>query len=372
MISIVQVTLEYFAEYLWNAAKSLIIKVKSMISLINRTLGRRRFLSTAVMTLAATQLSMTACEEVNSSVPKPAGVPTMKPGTNTSLSTPLPAQLGPPFTHQIAQVNGIRVHYVIGGQGFPVVLLHGWPETWYEWRKIMPALAKKYTVIAPDSRGLGDSERTESGYDAATLAEDLFSLVHSLGFQQIFLVGHDVGASTAYAYAARYREAVQRLVILDVPLEGFGREDFAAKRNIWWYGFFQAPGSLAESLAVERERILLGWFFSRAGAAITQEDVDEYVRWYTGRDALRAGFAYYQAFSTNAQLFQGYNKEKLSIPVLALGGENGGAGWPFYSLSQVAEHVSGGIIPQCGHYIAEEQPEELLRQLNAFFSGQEE
>jgi len=292
------------------------------------------------------------------------------------MTTPLPAQLESRFTHQTAQVNGFRLHYVIGGQGFPVVLLHGWPETWYQWRKIMPALAEKYTVIAPDSRGLGDSERTESGYDAATLAEDAFSLVRSLGFQQMFLVGHDLGVSTAYAYAARYREAVQRLVILDVSLEGFGREEFAAKRNIWHFGFFQAPASLAESLAEGREQILLQWFFSsslvRNSAAFTQEDIDEYVRCYSGRDALRAGFEYYRSFSTNAQLFKEYSKEKLRIPVLALGGENSGAGGPFYSLAQLAQHVSGGIIPQCGHFIPEEQPEELLRRLNAFFSEQEE
>jgi pimeloyl-ACP methyl ester carboxylesterase len=287
------------------------------------------------------------------------------------MSPRLPAQLEQLFTHQTAHINGFRLHYVIGGRGFPVVLLHGWPETWYEWRKIMPALAEKYTVIAPDSRGLGDSERTESGYDAVTLAEDVFSLVRSLGFQQLFLVGHDTGVSTAYACAARYREAVQRLVILDVPLEGFGREDFAVKRNIWHFGFFQAPGGLAESLAEGREHILLEWFFSRAAAANTQEDIDEYVRCYSGRDALRAGFEYYHAFSTNAQLFKEYSKEKLRIPVLALGGENSGAGWPFYSLAQLAEHVSGGIIPQCGHYIAEEQPEELLRRLSTFFSEQE-
>jgi pimeloyl-ACP methyl ester carboxylesterase len=199
-------------------------------------------------------------------------------------------------------------------------------------------------------------------------------LVQSLGFQQIFLVGHDLGVSTAYAYAARYREAVQRLVILDVPLEGFGREEVAAKRNIWHFGLFQASGALAESLVEGREHILLQWFFSRASnsAAFTQEDIDEYVRCYSGRDALRAGFEYYRSFSTNAQQFQEYGKEKLRIPVLALGGEYSGAGWPFYSLAQLAENVSGGIIPQCGHYIAEEQPEELVRRLNAFFSEHEE
>jgi pimeloyl-ACP methyl ester carboxylesterase len=324
------------------------------------TLNRRRFLGTAAMTIAAAQLGMIGC----------AGPQSSNTDAN-EMTAPLPAQLEPLFSHQTADVDGIDLHYVIGGQGFPVVLLHGWPETWYEWRKIMPALAVRYTVIAPDSRGLGDSERTESGYDASTLAEDVFSLVQSLGFEQIFLVGHDLGVSTAYAYAAKYREAVQRLVILDIPLEGFGREDFASKRNAWWYGFFQAPGGLAESVLEGHEDILLRWFFSRASAAFTQEDIDEYVRCYSGRDALRAGFEYYRAFPTNAQQFTQYAKEKLSIPVLALGGENSGAGWPYYSLAQVAEDVTGGEISQCGHYIAEEQPEELLQRLNTFFSEQE-
>jgi pimeloyl-ACP methyl ester carboxylesterase len=117
----------------------------------------------------------------------------------------------------------------------------------------------------------------------------------------------------------------------------------------------------------------LQWFFTRAryAGAFTQEDIDEYVRCYSGRDALRAGFAYYRSFSTNEQQFKEYAKQKLQIPVLALGGEYGGAGMPFYSLAQVAENVSGGIIPQCGHYIAEEQPDELVRRLNAFFAEDE-
>src|SRR2546430_17125232 len=110
------------------------------------------------------------------------------------MTTPLPTQLEPLFTHQTAHVNGVRLHYVIGGQGFPVVLLHCWPQTWYEWRKIMPALAEKFKVIAPDSRGMGDSQKTESGHDGSTLAEDAFSLGSSLGFPQIFPVGPELVA----------------------------------------------------------------------------------------------------------------------------------------------------------------------------------
>ena len=105
------------------------------------------------------------------------------------------------FSHRMASVNGIQLHYVIGGHGDPLVLLHGWPETWYEWRHVMPALAKNYTVIAPDLRGLGDSSRPLTGYDGKTTAEDIHQLVAQLGFKQIFLVGHDVGSQPAYSYA---------------------------------------------------------------------------------------------------------------------------------------------------------------------------
>lgn len=288
------------------------------------------------------------------------------------MTAPLPAQLEHRFTHQTATVNGVRLHYVIGGQGFPVVLLHGWPQTWYVWRKIMPALAENYTVIAPDLRGLGDSEKTPGGYDAPTLAEDIFALVRALGFQQILLVGHDLGVSVAYAYAAQHREDVERLVILDIPIEGFGREEFSKKRNIWHFGFFQVPG-LAEALVEGREHLLLQWCFSRASnpAAFTPADIDEYVRCYSAPDALRAGFEYYRAFSYNARQFQEYAKHKLHIPSLGLGGEQSGGSWPLYSLSLLAENPSGGIIPQCGHFVAEEQPEALIRRLNAFFSEHE-
>src|SRR5918996_3787756 len=120
------------------------------------------------------------------------------------------------FSHHTADVNGIRMHYVIGGQGAPVVLLHGWPQTWYEWHKVMPALAKNYTVIVPDLRGLGDSSKPASGYDGNTTAEDIYQLLSQLGLdQKINLVGHDVGVHTAYSYAAGHPNNVSKLVILD-------------------------------------------------------------------------------------------------------------------------------------------------------------
>jgi len=118
------------------------------------------------------------------------------------------------FTHHTTTVNGIQMHYVIGGKGDPIVLLHGWPETWYEWHKIMPALAKNYTVIAPDLRGLGDTSKPYTGYDGNTTAEDIYQLLSQLGTKKIYLVGHDVGVLTAYSYAAAHPNNVSKLVIL--------------------------------------------------------------------------------------------------------------------------------------------------------------
>jgi len=125
------------------------------------------------------------------------------------------------FSHHMASVNGIQLHYVIGGHGNPIVLIHGWPQTWYEWRHVMPALAKNYTVIVPDLRGLGDSSKPLTGYDGKTTADDIYQLVSQLGFKQIFLVGHDIGAQTAYSYAAAHPNNVSKLVIMDFIFPGF-------------------------------------------------------------------------------------------------------------------------------------------------------
>jgi pimeloyl-ACP methyl ester carboxylesterase len=163
-----------------------------------------------------------------------------------------------------------------------------------------------------------------------------------------------LAVSSAYAYAAKYRDDVQRLVILDVPLEGFGREDFAAKRGLWWFGFFQATDGLAESLVEGHEEMLLKWFFSRAPAAITPADVAEYVRVYSGRDALRSGFEYYRV-SINASNFKTM-RSKADHSSIRTGQTAGRAG--LYSLARLRTCL-WGIIPRCGHYIAEEQPEEL-------------
>ena len=146
-----------------------------------------------------------------------------------------------PFSHHMASVNGIQMHYVIGGHGDPLVLLHGWPQTWYEWRHIMPSLAKNYTVIAPDLRGLGDSSKPVTGYDGRTTAEDIYQLVSQLGFNKIFLVGHDFGVQVAYSYAVAHPNDVSHLVILDVPIPGIGPGKNIT--GLWWAQFHMVQRS---------------------------------------------------------------------------------------------------------------------------------
>jgi pimeloyl-ACP methyl ester carboxylesterase len=186
------------------------------------------------------------------------------------------------FSHHMASVNGIQLHYVIGGQGDPVVLLHGWPETWYAWHKVMPALAKNYTVIAPDLRGLGDSSKPVTGYDGNTTAEDIYQLVSQLELgKKIYLVGHDIGAQTAYSYAAAHPSNVSKLVIMDSVFPGFFPPNFEGV--CWWCSFHQTR-DIPELLTAGNERGYLSWHYRGLAynpEAITEADIETYVSSYS-------------------------------------------------------------------------------------------
>ena len=278
------------------------------------------------------------------------------------------------FSHNVASVNGIQLHYVIGGQGDPVVLLHGWPETWYAWHKVMPALAKNYTVIAPDLRGLGDSSKPLTGYDGKTLAEDIHQLVTQLGFKTLFLVGHDIGTQVAYSYAAAHPTEVKKLVVMELTIPGFAP---AGRMPLWWVIFHQTPG-VPEALVEGREQEYLSWFFQNLPfnpAAITQTDINEYVRHYSAPGGMSAGFEHYRAFPHDAIQNQNYSKTKLTMPVLALGGGyiptfGGNITMPtiIYGMEQLAQNVTGITVPNSGHFIPDEQPKFLVEQLTKFFN----
>src|SRR5919107_2726167 len=207
------------------------------------------------------------------------------------------------FSHNTAPVNGIQMHYVTGGQGDPLVLLHGWPETWYAWHKVMPALAKNYTVIAPDLRGLGDSSKPSSGYDAKTVDEDIHQLVTQLGFNKIFLVGHDIGALPAYAYAAVHPDNVSKLVLAELTFPGFTPPSIPGNPGRWWVAFHQVP-DMPEALVQGKEREYLSYFFKGLAYnpfAITQSDIDEFVSHYSAPGGMHAGFEYYKSLPQDAK-----------------------------------------------------------------------
>jgi pimeloyl-ACP methyl ester carboxylesterase len=280
------------------------------------------------------------------------------------------------FSHHTASVNGIQMHYVIGGQGDPVVLLHGWPQTWYAWRHVMPALARNYTVIAPDLRGLGDSSKPVTGYDGNTTAEDIYQLVSQLGLgQKIYLVGHDVGAQTAYSYAAIHPNNVSKLVIMDYVFPGFYPPSLEGV-CCWWFSFHQTR-DVPELLTAGKEREYLSWHYRGLAynqEAITEADVDKYVSSYSASGGMRAGFEYYRAFPINAEQNKVLSETKLQIPVLALGGDiypalGGDAPGNFAldSTQGLAENVKGVIVPLSGHYIPEERPDFLVEKLAEFF-----
>ncbi|CAL1238953.1 alpha/beta fold hydrolase [Candidatus Methylocalor cossyra] len=190
------------------------------------------------------------------------------------------ADFGTPFSHHMARVNGVRLHYVTGGKGPPVVLLHGWPQTWWEWRRIMPTLAEQFTVIALDLRGFGDSEKPESGYDVATLGADLVALLDHLWLGAARLAGHDLGGWVAYAFARLHTDRVERLALADTPLPLFGVDAPMwpeIEKRLWHLRFFQVP-HLAEALIGGRERLFLDWFFRQSAydpSTIGPADLDE-------------------------------------------------------------------------------------------------
>jgi len=285
------------------------------------------------------------------------------------------SQGGLTLQHQTLRLTRVALHVVTAGSGHPVVLLHGWPETWHEWRKIIPQLAERYRVVAPDLPGLGDSTRPAT-YDKKSIGADLREMCESLGLGRFHLVGHDWGGPSAFALACAAPQAVRTLTVLDVTIPGIG-PDISQGGRRWHHAFHMTP-ELPEALVAGREREYLGWFYREfcwQRGAIAQADIDEYLRCYTQPGAMRAGFEYYRALpqdraDNRALLDSGF---RLPMPVLALGGaraEARGRGEePLESLRAIASSVSGGAIPECGHFIPEEQPRLLAERLLGFFGN---
>ncbi len=270
-----------------------------------------------------------------------------------------------------AEVNGIKIHYAIAGEGPAIVLLHGWPMTWAEWRKVMPGLAAAgRTVIAPDLRGFGASDKPDDGYSKVQVADDVRALVHQLGFEQIDLVGIDIGMMVAYAYASRHPEEVEHLVLGEGLLPGFGLEDLMnpATGGYWHFGF-QMQVDLATMLTEgkEAEYLVPNLEMFAPVRGLDDDQRDEYLRAYTAPGGMRGGFQHYgsllQDGSENREQFAG----KLAMPVLVLNGDKGiPQQQTLAGVQQVAEDVTAELVPESGHAIGEENPDWVADRLAKF------
>lgn len=283
------------------------------------------------------------------------------------------------FTHHKTQVNVIQIHYVMGGKGEPVVLLHGWPQSWYAWRKVMPILAQRYTVIVPDMRGFGKSSKPDTGYDKPIVAEDIYQLVRQLGYDRIFLVGQDWGGPVATALTINHPEIVRRLVNIEGILPGtvaIDANQLMTGRGAWWFPFHNADNHIAEMLIQGQERDYLSYMIRSLmydPTSVTEVDIDEYARTYAGPGGARGGFEYYRTYAADAKFYQQAATQKLMMPVMAVGGaasEVGGEG-VIRSMQTVAQNVRGVIISRCGHYAIEERPNEIAQELLGFFAQEE-
>ncbi|GHO63202.1 dehalogenase [Ktedonobacter sp. SOSP1-52] len=280
------------------------------------------------------------------------------------------------FTESFAMTNGIRMHYVSGGKGQPLVLLHGFPETWYTWHKVLPDLAKHYRVIAPDMRGAGQTDAPSTGYDKATMARDIHGLVSQLGLGPINLVGHDVGLMVAYAYAALYPTNVKHLALLEAPIPDasiYTLPALTAKGpGVWWFGFFSTP-QMPEKLIQGREAAFLTQFFQNSvpvqvQGSITQAEIALYAHYWQNPAHLHAYISYFSSFQTDAEQIKIYGKKKLRMPVLALGADHSLGAAVGTQVTSYATNVTGGVVTGSGHWIPEEQPQAFVDQLLAFLS----
>ncbi len=273
-----------------------------------------------------------------------------------------------------ADVNGIRLYYRRAGEGPPVVLLHGFPETSYAWRKIMPILAGSYTVIAPDLRGCGASDRPETGYDKRTVAYDTHELARQLNLGPINLVAHDVGMMVGYAYACAYPDEVSRLVLMEAALPGLGLEelyDAAKYPRMYHLPLFDAPNGLAEALISGREQMFVDHFMRQQTFHPDGPDrkaLHEYARCLAAPGALSGGISYFRVHWIDAEHNRENAKTKLKMPVMTMGGTASFGAHLKGQIEPLVERLHAVMIDECGHYLAEEQPARVADELLHFFA----
>jgi pimeloyl-ACP methyl ester carboxylesterase len=286
----------------------------------------------------------------------------------------LPEGFTDTFTSRYVDIGDLRLHAVIGGEGRPLLLIHGWPQSWYAWRMLMPTLARDFEVIAVDQRGVGLSDKPAAGYDTATLADDLIALMEALGHQRFAVYGTDTGMPIAYALAADHPGRVERLAVSEAPLPGISPSPPlllppALNPRLWHLAFNQLPGDVNEALVTGREDIFFGAELD--ASAGTKKLPDEVVSYYIDRlagdpEALRGSFELYREFPTMIAQNEQRRSRRLTMPVLAIGGEESAGEGVAATMRLVADDVQGVVLRGAAHWVAEQAPEELLAALTEF------
>jgi len=267
-----------------------------------------------------------------------------------------------------ADVNGIRLHYLAAGRGDPVVLLHGFAQTSHMWRPLIAELSGRHTVIAPDLRGFGQSAAPADGYTKAAMAQDVHALLNSLKLDRVRLVGHDIGLMVAYALAAQYPQAVDRLVLMEAFLPGVGDwNSVFLLRDLWHFHFY---GKTPLALVTGRERTYLEHFWNDFAAdpqkSVSGEDREIYANAYAQPGHMAAGMEVFRAFAKDAEDFAGFARTRLTMPVLVLSGERASGPFLIEQGKMVATKVEGVLVKGSGHWLMEEAPDQVIPKLVEF------
>jgi len=308
-------------------------------------------------------LFLSACNSSEST-----GVSNPQNSKDSSAIATTPASPPSNFKHAMAEVNGVNIHYVIGGQGEPLVLLHGFGQNWYMWNRVLPELSKHFTVIAPDLRGVGESGKPEGGYDKKTMATDIHELVKKLGYANINLAGHDIGLMVAYAYAAQYGNEVKKMALLDALIPGIEPVWTKIYTTVWHFGFFARP--VAGEIVRGTERLFFQDFWTTVTPSknfFTKEEETEFIRAYSTKGATTASFHWFGEFPQDAKDNLEFQKHKLAMPVLTMGGEYFSAPFLATHTKLVADKVIDMPIKGSGHWVVQEQTDQVQKGLLQFF-----
>ena len=272
------------------------------------------------------------------------------------------------FNSKSANINRTRIHYTIGGSGPAVILLHGFAETSRMWAPILPTLAAKFTVVAPDLPGIGDSSIPMDGIGMRHAAIQMHDLVRSLGIEKARIVGHDIGLMVAYAYAALFPSDAEKLVVMDAFLPGVqGWEPIYNSPSYWHFRF---NGPTAEALVKKRESIYFAYFWDGLAAdknrSIPKADRKAYIAAYSRPKRMRASWEYFASWAQAAKDFAEMSQTKLTMPVLSIGGDKSLGEALGAQMKLVAENVTVVIVKNSGHWILEEQPKQTTEALVSF------